>query len=201
MENYYLHRKANYRHEYPLVASLGMSWEWDLPCHLVEELTNGFVWQGTFYPTVEELNKVFYQVIHIGTSRVGWRFLLCQYPKFDISYESEFRKEYYLEKEIMSLDDWIEIFNDPKNVILTGYGKELTPEEMVSIIKNGTDTLGCKETDLKEYRGTIINGLSCYDKEHLMFGKKELFTISSKEKNYDLVLSGNNPKRCHIFGF
>ena len=56
--NFYLLRKINFINNEQTPASLGCGYEENQ----VQELANGFVWQNTYYPTIDELNKVFYQL-------------------------------------------------------------------------------------------------------------------------------------------
>jgi hypothetical protein len=78
--NFYLERKLDFISNTETPASLGCGDSKD-----VIELTNGFVWQNTYYPTKEELNKDFYQRIHVGKSSLGWHFGLCVYPEYGIN--------------------------------------------------------------------------------------------------------------------
>ena len=57
--NFYLEKKIDFINNLETPAFLGCGSEENQ----VQELTNGFVWQNTYYPTIEELNKVFTQKI------------------------------------------------------------------------------------------------------------------------------------------
>ena len=88
----------------------------------VEILTNGYVWRGTFYKTMEEVNDVYCLNLHIGKSSMGWHFGLCVYPSLGIN----------------NLDDWIKLWNSPNVVIADEEGRTITPQEMVDrITKRG----------------------------------------------------------------
>ncbi len=65
--NFYLEKRTKYINNLETPASLGCGYDENQ----VQELSNGFVWQNTYYSTKEELNKVFYQRIHIGKSSMG----------------------------------------------------------------------------------------------------------------------------------
>ena len=87
--NFYAHIKAKYKpfdYNDP-VSSMYEELEDDPK---VEELTNGYVWNHTYYKDIDSLNKDYYHVLHIGKSSVGWHFALCIYPLIGIN----------------SLDDW-----------------------------------------------------------------------------------------------
>ena len=93
----------------------------------VLELTNGYVFKNTYYKTVEELNKVYYLIYHIGKSSAGWRFLLQIYP----------------EQGINNLEDWKELFKD--GVIVDEYGEEVSQEDMLKKITKKEPSPGLKD--------------------------------------------------------
>jgi hypothetical protein len=53
--------------------------------------------------------------LHIGKSSGGWCFALCV-------------------NVFKTLDEWIEVFNDPTIIITDEYGRILTPQEMIDVI-------------------------------------------------------------------
>ena len=80
------------------------------------KLTNGYLFQNTYYPTLEELDKHFYITYHIGKNSYGWRFLLATYPELGIN----------------SLDSWKKIFKLGR--IEDEDGNSISSEEMINII-------------------------------------------------------------------
>ena len=129
--NFYLHKKATFDPKHRLASSLGCD---DGRAYEPIELVNGWMWNNKYYPTVEELNKEYYQEIHIGKSSCGWRFSLCIYPTENPRFKGEEWNDQYLDKPISSLDDWVELFNDPSNKIFDEYGDEVSPEDMIEKI-------------------------------------------------------------------
>ena len=114
--NYYLKKKAKYsyirnREEKDFDF-------YDVDYNKVTELTNGFVYNNTYYPTVKTLNEDYYITYHIGKKSYGWRFLLSS----------------YISQHITTLDDWVELFKQQDSKIVNEYGEEITPQEMVNII-------------------------------------------------------------------
>lgn len=123
--NYYLKKKAEYIPVDNRPKVLGEKWyetyDFDFMNYernKVDELTNGFVYNNTYYPTVKKLNEDYYITYHIGKKSYGWRFLLSS----------------YISQHITTLDDWIELFKQQDNKIVNEYGEEITPQEMISII-------------------------------------------------------------------
>ena len=119
--NYYLIRKIKYEDNI----------KYDVGCDddFFMKLENGYVWNRRYYQNLEELNKYFFQRIHIGKSSYGWKFLLCIYELNNEKYKS-----FKLTNSIKSLDDWIELFNDNNNYILDEYDRKINKEEMIDII-------------------------------------------------------------------
>lgn len=147
--NYYLHKKANYIPR----KDRGEEWykEWyyyffDNEENKVQELTNGFVFANTYYPTKEELNKVYYLTYHIGKSSYGWRFLLQVYPQLNIN----------------SLEDWKKLLEE--GTIFDEYGDKISKEEMLEEITNKkpSENLLNKSHNTSEVR----NGLCVHPLEH-----------------------------------
>ena len=64
------------------------------------------------------------ETLHIGKSSVGWCFSL---RVFDY---------------VRSLEDWLPLINDPRNVIEDEYGRVIPPAEMLSIITERTHPNG-----------------------------------------------------------
>lgn len=155
--NYYLKLKCNYNEECP--TSLGIS-----PIEVVQHLTNGYVYNNTYYKTIEDLNKDYYRIFHIGKSSYGWKFLLCTYQNHITSYGYT---ENYVDKAILNLKDWRELFNDKNNIIYDETDKIITPENMINII-------------------THPNSELLYSRE------PDKFTKIIPVVNYDLIKSGND---------
>lgn len=120
--NYYLKKKAEYIPTYNRVEVLGEKWyetyDFDFMNYernKVDELTNGFVYDNTYYPTLEELNEVYSHTYHIGKSSSGWRFLLSSYPN------------------IKTLDDWKKLFEEDITIV-NEYDEQISKEEMLDEI-------------------------------------------------------------------
>lgn len=105
--NYYLLKKKKYE-----------SKDNDYVTQGVYELNNGWVWNNTYYPSLDDLNKEYYLELHIGKSSCGWHFGLCIYPELNI----------------YSMDDWLREFNDSK--IFDEYNREISKDEMFETITN-----------------------------------------------------------------
>ena len=117
--NFYAHIKAKYKpfdYNDP-VSSMYEELEDDPK---VEELTNGYVWNHTYYKDIDSLNKDYYHVLHIGKSSVGWHFALCIYPLIGIN----------------SLDDWKKIWSSNDCEIYTECDEKISKEEILSYIVN-----------------------------------------------------------------
>ena len=165
--NYYLRRKCEFDPLRGTPASLGCLGGAERD---PQELANGWAWNGRYYPDLESLNRDFYQVMHIGKSSAGWRFLLATYPERN----PENAGEIWLDGPIEGLGDWIELFGDPRNEIVDECGWKLTPERMIDVIANRGGGLlthaGCP------YCAAMGGGCA-----------------------YDLALSGNDPSCGLVF--
>ena len=190
--NYYLLLKANFNLNKPLPATLGCG-----ECREPLILENGFVYHNTYYETLDNLNKVFYQKIHIGKSSLGWRFSLCIYPAENPKYlNNEYYREYFLEKEIKDINDWIVLFNDKNNIIIDEYGDRIDANEMIDII---TKRIGNMESDkngryIHDPKLKVVNGLIVHSSEIFdsYLDHKKYHIVLDKEFTYDYVISGNN---------
>lgn len=122
--NYYLRHKSNYDEKEPS--------PWG-PCTIDSKyacrLKNGYVWNNTYYPTIEDLNKDYYVVYHIGKQSCGWRFLMYMYPEIGIN----------------SLADWMPLLKCGE--IVDEYGQIVSFEVFKEMIEGGTS--GCKRSDCK----------------------------------------------------
>lgn len=204
--NYYLRRKCEFNPLHRLPASLGCD---DGHEYEPVELVNGWLLHNKYYPTLEVLNSEYYQELHIGKSSMGWRFLLCTYPKEHPNYHEE-----YLPKAILSLDDWIELFNDPKNKIFDEYDNEVSKEEMLDIIAHRAPNKGLKEgwqhletlhddgITKEEYyviKGLLVHKMTRPRSAYLDLKRDRYTTIMPDDCTYDLCVSGNDVEVCEIF--
>lgn len=173
------------------------------------ELVNGWVWDSKYYPTIETLNSEYYQRIHIGKSSAGWRFGLCVYPTENPRFKGESWNDHYLDKPIESLDDWIELFNDPCNYIEDEYGIRISKEVMLDIITNRKPN---SNEELREGWHKLYIGTQFESKEEYFFIKGLMvhkctkpypywldlekydknITIMPEDCTYDLIFSGND---------
>lgn len=200
--NYYLKKKIDFNPEDRLPATVGLFDGQEEPI----ELVNGWVWNNKYYPTVEELNKEFYQKIHIGLSSIGRRFFLCRYPSENPRFKDEPWAQKWLDAPIDNLEDWIKLFNQEDTKIVSDCGEEVSPNEMLDIITNrmkDENLTNCKDEwvdfprDNNQYR--VINGLIVHDESKERFGRPNLIEIMPSEYSYDLVWSGNDNDVGMIF--
>lgn len=208
--NYYLHKKVNFDPKHRIPASLGCD-----DGHEYEpiELENGWVWHNKYYPTLDELNKEFYQEIHIGKSSCGWRFGLCIYPAENPRFKGESWNDKYLDKPISSLGDWEELFDDPDNSIWDEYGDEVSKDDMVACIANRKPRESLRDGWQRLNEGTefetkeeyfAINGLLVHERTrpspHWLDAHRDTYTtIMPDDCTYDLILSGNDVESGEIF--
>lgn len=204
--NFYLLRKINFIDNLETPASLGCGYEENQ----VQELANGFVWQNTYYSTIDELNKVFYQRIHIGKSSMGWHFGLCIYP----------------DQNITSLDDWIKLFRTHGNTIVDEEDRELKPSEMLDRIEDRKQ-LEFEKYDLEQdyekavvenynninktinifkhkiynsYDEILMDNHACRGLNGLWRRQKDQYTsYPIPDGTYDLIISGNDSEKGHVF--
>ena len=120
--NYYLRKKASYIAKKDRPENWWENYDFNfyenVENNLVNELSNGYVWNNTYYPTIESLNKDYCLVYHIGKDSAGWRFILATYPK----------------ENITSLNDWKKLFNEKDTSIVNEYGDKISSKEMIKII-------------------------------------------------------------------
>lgn len=203
--NFYLERKLNFISNEKTPASLGCSEKEE-----VIELTNGFVWQNTYYSTIEALNKVFYQRIHIGKSSMGWHFGLCIYPEYGIN----------------TLDDWIKLFRSFGNTIVDEEDRELKTSEMIDRIEDRKQFEFEKYESEQEYEKAVVDNYNNINKtinifRHKIYNsydevlmdnhacrglnglwrrQKDQYTnYPIPDGTYDLIISGNDVEKCCIF--
>ena len=208
--NYYLHKKVNFDPGHRVPASLGCdNWHEHEPI----ELENGWVWHNRYYPTLEKLNEDFYQEIHIGKSSCGWRFSLCTYPEENPRLIQYGKHEFYLDKPISSLEDWIALFEADGNTIWDEYGDKVSKDDMVKCIskREPRDNLtegwqrlnkGTKFETKEEY--FAINGLLVHKctrpRPYWYDSSRDAYTtIMPDDCTYDLILSGNDVESGEIF--
>lgn len=202
--NYYLLRKTEFDPDYTLPASLGCldSELGDRPV----ELTNGWLWDKTYYPTLEKLKENYRQRIHIGKASCGWRFSLCVYPTENPHFvNNKHFHEYYLDKPISCLEDWIALFRDPQNIIKDEYGRVIEPEEMIEIIckregfVEADDDGWTKRSEDCPTRYRVINGLCVHDESRDPYGSPQTIQIMPDDCTYDLIRSGNGNDDGQVF--
>lgn len=131
--NFYVHIKAKYNYS----ESFRYKDFDDDP--KVQELTNGYEWNFTYYKDIETLNKDYYHVLHIGKSSAGWHFSLCIYPLLGIN----------------NLDDWKKIWSSGDCKIYTEEGEEISEEELMSYIVNRQNFSRRDETEELEYNNEM----------------------------------------------
>lgn len=200
--NYYLHVKKDFDPLHRIPARLGCS-EGDENEPL--ELVNGWVWNKKYYPTIEDLNKEFYQVLHIGKSSMGWRFGLCIYPTENPRFKDDSTyHEYWLDEPINSLEDWIKLFKTKGNRIFNEYNEEVSVKEMLKTITkrqgkvvadDGSDTGTVTANSVEEYK--VVAGLLVHTPEDKY--RSGYVTMMPANCTYDLLLSGNDPNSGIIF--
>ena len=205
--NFYLLRKINFINNEQTPASLGCSYADE---SFVTELENGLVWGNTYYPSTEELNKVFYQRIHIGKSSMGWHFGLCIYP----------------DQNINSLDDWIKLFRAHGNTIVDEEDRELKTSEMLDRIEDRKQLDFEKYESEQDYEKAVVENYNninktinifkykiynSYDEilmdNHACRGlnglwrrqKDQYTSYPIPDGTYDLIISGNDIEKCCIF--
>ena len=204
--NFYLLRKINFINNEQTPASLGCGYGENF----IIELTNGFVWQNTYYPTKDKLNEDFTQKIHIGKSSMGWHFGLCIYPEYGIN----------------TLDDWIKLFRVSGNIIVDEEDRELKTSEMLERIEDR------KQLDFEKYESEqdfekavvenhnninkrinifrykiynnydeiLIDNHACRGLNGLWRRQKDQYTsYPIPDGTYDLIISGNDVENCCIF--
>lgn len=171
--NYYLRKKATYIPKKDRPENWWENYDFDFydsfDNNLVVELTNGYTWNNTYYPTVEELNKVYYLEYHIGKNSAGWRFLLQTYPKQDIT----------------SLNDWKKLFDE--NEIYDEYGEKVSKEEMLNIITKKEPWHNLKD------KNTYIDGSGTYTVRDGLLVHPLCYGIidNSQKETYDIHDGGD----------
>ena len=116
--NYYLKIKTTIKDFQLINEKMNFQLNGDSMDNGYTKLTNGYVFQNTYYPTLEELQKHFCIIYHIGKDSYGWKFCLASYPALNIT----------------SLKDWEFLF--AHGTIEDEYDRIITPEKMVDIITN-----------------------------------------------------------------
>lgn len=203
--NFYLERKLNFINNLETPASLGCSDREE-----VIELTNGFVWRNTYYQSIEALNEVFTQRIHIGKSSIGWHFGLCIYPEYGIN----------------SLDDWIRLFRTTENNIVDEESRKLKPSEILDRIEDRKQLEFEKYESEQDYEKAVVENYNNINKTINIFKYKiynsydeilmdnhacrglnglwrrqrdQYTSYPIPDGTYDLIISGNNVEKCLIF--
>ena len=170
--NYYLRKKASYIPREDRSENWWENNDFDfydnVADNLVNELSNGYVWNNTYYPTIESLNKDYYLLYHIGKDSAGWRFSLAIYTK----------------ENITSLNDWKKLFKEKNTSIVNEYNEKISSKEMLKIItkKKPNDSLK-NDTSYTSFSGEVLevrNGLIVHP---LKYGCID----NSKEETYDVL--------------
>lgn len=210
--NYYLRKKARFDPLHRLPATLGCM---DGGENEPTELINGWVWNNRYYPTLEALNTDYYQLLHIGKSSAGWRFLLCTYPTENPRYinNDEYSEE-WIDSPIMSLDDWKALFADPQNTIVDECGETIDPGDMVATIAERKPSGRHRDANgwHKLYEGTpreteweylFVDGFLVHTPSRRDGADSsryaDITTVMPPGNTYDMVLSGNDPESVEVF--
>jgi hypothetical protein len=201
--NYYVLKRMKYEKGMP--SSLGCC----VDENEVEELKNGYLFNNTYYPTIEELSKRFYQKIHVGKASMGWHFSLCIYPEYGIN----------------NFNDWKKLFSDSNVQIEDEYGDIISPEVMIEkITKRSISNWDDNPEAIKDFEAHCLQiqnsfrqctGSKAYDSydeylevNHAQRGnngllkhKLDKFHIENPDKTatYDYIISGNDPEKGVIF--
>ena len=120
--NYYLRKKAIYTPRKDRDDGWYENYDFDFyenEYNKVLELTNGYVFNNTYYMDLKDLNKHYYLTYHIGKNSAGWRFTLASYPKLGIS----------------TIEDWNKLFYADNTSIYDEYDRDISPKEMLDLIK------------------------------------------------------------------
>lgn len=141
--NYYLIRKKSFE-EYSY-DNPNFKFQKGLENYYVEELKNGFVFDGYYYKDKEELDNHYFERIHIGKSSFGCKFKLCiyNYPCFKAT----------------NLKDWKKLFKQYE--IRDEDDNSIEPDKMVSIILKRY----VSEEYYKDYKN--VDYYLRYRKEHI----------------------------------
>lgn len=134
----------------------------------VTTLNNGFLWDNTYYPTMDEVNKEYSLLLHIGKSSYGWHFSLCIYPQLNIN----------------NLEDWINLWNTPGVTIFDEEDAISTPE-MIDRITN-RKRKDWDESKQEEFEKETVESFNELSKS---LGSRLYVT------NYDEYLNVNSAKR------
>lgn len=165
--NSYLYRKVNYTPDIP--AQLGCAEGFNST--YVQELENGYVWDNKYYKTIEDLNKEFYQKIHIGKSSYGWHYALAIYPEYGIN----------------NLEDWKNLFSNKNNYILDEENRKVSAEEMLDSIINRKHKGISEFKTLEDFEAAQLAIENDFNKKFLNF--RSYYTT------YDELLAANHAQR------
>ena len=137
----------------------------------IKILTNGFVWNDTYYSDLVHLESEYYQNLHIGKSSWGWLFLLQQYP-----YNPEYAcfDELRIDDTFSTFEDYLnEIKKETTLGIFDEYGDELSEEDLINIVtrKDWKDfDSSCSpfdDTAMSQYKHLLYSkhdsALKCYN--------------------------------------
>ena len=139
--NYYLYKKAHFKKEFADNTYRSFGCDEGLN-DLVQRISNGYVYNNTYYKTVEDLDKDYFERYHIGKQSCGWAFLLATYP----------------ERGINTIEDYLKLFKDPNNYIEDEYGETVNPEYLIKLFKTGCPWNGNKTERHQDAKQVNRNG-------------------------------------------
>lgn len=137
--NYYAHIKAKYK-QYDYKDPISVMYDGLDDDPKVTELTNGYVWNNTYYKDVDSLNRDYYHVLHIGKSSYGWYFILCIYPLIEVN----------------NLDDWKEVWSSDDCKIYDECGEEISVEEVMPYIVDRQGPGGKDEAKILKHHNDMV---------------------------------------------
>lgn len=133
----------------------------------IQKLSNGYVFNETYYKTFEEVQNNYFRELHIGKSSGGWRFSLCIYPSLGIN----------------SLEDWKKEFQQFK--IVDEYQREVSISEMLSVILDRRGQLNLNLTPGELCRD--FGSGAWYDAKHGLIGHNPITHTCDISVTYDLT--------------
>lgn len=137
-----------------------------LPANGITRITNGYIFENTYYPSLDSLRDFCCEKLHVGKSSGGWRFSLCIYPK----------------KNINTLADWKKLFK--QNIISDEYGTIIDPAEMLDVITNRS---GDPKTIMTEEILPYCVFGAWIDTKHNLLGHSKDDYICDPEVTYDMT--------------
>lgn len=134
--NYYCRLKASYEDAVKKLKDKSRLFDVCDLSNSVEELTNGYVWNKTYYKDLDELNNDYYITLHVGKSSYGWNFLLCLYPELNINSLDDW-KEFFTNNFVLAYNEYDEVVNIPDLLdIITDRNTKYKAKELPSLLKH-----------------------------------------------------------------